>query len=359
MWVGVYTGGKSLGSYYGMLGWHSHEMIFGYAVAVISGFLLTAVRNWTGRTTAQGAALLALAALWLAGRVVPWMTIVLPPWLIAFVDAAFLPALLVALASPLWASRQRHNLIFIPWLALLAAANVLVHLQALGITEDTARVGTSMGLNLILLLIAIIGGRVIPFFTERAIEGVRTRRWRLVEALALISVVAFLVADLIDPRPLVFAVIAAAAAGIHGLRLAGWYSKGIWSVPLLWILHVGYAWLVVGFALQALVVAGMVAPPLGVHAFTAGAIGVMTLGMMARVALGHTGRPLQPVRSVVLAFVLVNGAAVVHVGFPLIAPSQYSVWIAASGVLWVAAFVLFIRVYGPILTRARADGRPG
>ena len=177
LWVYAYVRGHLEFGYYSALTWHSHEMIFGYAAAVIAGFLLTAVRNWTNIQTPRGVALASLVALWLAGRVVPFFSGVMPHWSIAVVDMAFLPVLAVTLSVPLLRSRQKHNLVFLFVLAALTVANIMVHLQILGITEATAKHGIYFAVYLIVLLIAILGGRVIPFFTEKGIVGARIRRW--------------------------------------------------------------------------------------------------------------------------------------------------------------------------------------
>ena len=303
LWAAVFVGNYNLVTYYGMIGWHSHEMIFGYTIAVISGFLLTAVRNWTEIDTPKGAPLASLSALWLIGRILPFFPNDLPAWLIALADLAFLPAVGVAVAIPLLRSGQKRNLIFLPLLAGLALANLLMHLASVGFAEEMGRAGAFLGLDLIVLLIVIMGGRVIPFFTERALPGVTPARWPLVEWLSISAVIAFSIVEVWLPYSLLAGVLAALAAAGNGVRLGGWYTKRFWSVPLLWVLHVGYAWIVVGFLVKALGAADLIASQFTIHAFTVGGIGVLTLGMMARVSLGHTGRPLKVSAAMALAFV--------------------------------------------------------
>lgn len=358
-WVLTFVGNREFTNYYGAIGWHSHEMIFGYAVAVIAGFLLTAVRNWTDIQTAAGTPLAGLTALWFVARFMPFFPDAFPPWLIAGVDIAFLPALAIALSIPLLRSGQRRNLIFLPLLGALAAADVLVHLELTGYAERSARAGTFLGLNLIVLLIVIMGGRVIPFFTERALSGVIPKRRPAIEWLSAASALAFLIAELLLPNSMLAGGLAALAAVSNGIRLIGWYTNRFWSVPLLWALHTGYAWVVAGFCLKALAVTGLISPQFTVHAFSVGGIGVLTLGMMARVSLGHTGRPLKAAMPVALAFVLVNLAAVIRGILPIIFPQWLLQLVALSGGLWVAAFALFFVIYAPILTQPRIDGRPG
>jgi uncharacterized protein involved in response to NO len=358
-WVFTFAGSHEFPNYYGALGWHSHEMIFGYTVAVIAGFLLTAARNWTDLQTAAGAPLAALVALWLAARLMPFLPELFSSWLMAAVDIAFLPALLTALAIPLLRSGQKRNLIFLLIIAALVVANLLVHLELTGVTANTARAGTFLGLNLIVLLIVIMGGRVIPFFTERALSGVIPKRWPAIEWLSPASALAFLLAELLLPNSIVAGALAALAAASNGLRLMGWYTKRFWAVPLLWVLHAGYAWIVVGFCLRSLAVFGLIPPQFTVHAFTVGGIGVLTLGMMARVSLGHTGRSLKVSTAVALAFVLVNLAALVRGIVPIGFPHWLVQLVALSGGLWVVAFAIFVVVYTPILIQPRVDGRPG
>ncbi|MBI2088184.1 MAG: NnrS family protein, partial [Deltaproteobacteria bacterium] len=282
-----------------------------------------------------------------------------PAWLIATVDLAFLPALAVTLAIPLLSTGQRRNLIFLPLLGALVVADLMVHLELMGYAERSARAGTFLGLNLVVLLIVIMGGRVIPFFTERTLPGVVPKRWRTVEWSSPATVVAFLIAELVLPNSMLAGGVAALAAASNAVRFIGWYTNRFWSVPLLWVLHLGYAWVVAGFGLKALAGLGLVSPQYTVHAFTVGGIGVLTLGMMARVSLGHTGRPLKATTSVAIAFALVNFAAAARGIFPMVFPGWLPHLVAVSGGLWIAAFAVFLAVYTPILTQPRVDGRLG
>ena len=359
VWVPAFIGGTAFGTYYGQIEWHSHEMIFGYTLAVIAGFLLTAVRNWTGRPTPAGGYLAALAALWLLGRILPFFPGILPNWFIAFVDLAFLPALAVAIGVPLVRSGETRNLLFLPLLAVLWTANWFVHAELLGLLPNLARKGIFLGLDVIILLIVIMGGRVIPFFTERALPGLVIKRRSAIEWLAPLSVVAYMLVAFFLPDSRLSGALAALAAIINGVRLASWYSHRYWQVPLLWVLHLGYGWIIAGFVLKAAAAFGMISPHFTIHAFTVGGIGVLTVGMMARVSLGHTGRPLGVRPSMVVAFVLLNLAAIGRGLLPSFFPLWFRELIIASGVLWVAAFAIFVVVYTPILTQPRIDGQPG
>ncbi len=356
LWLAVLQGSFSLSVLPSPI-WHGHEMLFGFAVAVIAGFLLTAAQNWTGIPMPSGRPLAALFLLWLAGRLgflLPGM----PAGLVALIDLSFLPLLALALALPIHRAKQLHNYPFPILLLALTAANALVHLQALGWTS-TARLGLYLATYVVVAIMVVMGGRVIASFTDNKL-GTRARRWNLIERLVLPITLGALLAALIAPDSLVTALLTAIAATVHAVRLTGWYTRKFWAVPLLWILHLGYAWITLGFVLLALSAAGMGGAAVSaLHAFTAGGIGVLTLGMMARVSLGHTGRLLEPAPVMTLAFVAINLAALVRVLLPLFFPAAHAPGMAIAGLLWMAAFGVFVVVYAPKLLRPRADGKPG
>ena len=359
LWVPAFVGWVSLSSYYGQIGWHSHEMIFGYTAAVIAGFLLTAVRNWTDMATAQGWTLAALTLIWCLGRILPFFPSALPPVLIALVDLSFLPALVVGIGVPLVRRGERRNLLFLPLTAVFWLANLLVHLALLGFAPNLAHQAVFLGLNLVVLLIVIMGGRVIPFFTEGALQGVRIKRWSVIEWFAIISVIAFTLAEFIFIDPRIAGAFAGVAAIANGIRLGGWYTHRLWRVPLLWMLHLGYSWIVVGFLLKTGAALAVIPPQFTVHAFSLGAIGVVTMGMMARVSLGHTGRPLKVGPGMTIAFAAVNLAAVTRGLLPILYPQWLSQLVILSGGLWLVAYAIFIIVYVPILLQPRLDGKSG
>jgi uncharacterized protein involved in response to NO len=356
LWIHSFSGASAAFVYYDPLTWHGHEMLFGYSVAVIAGFLLTATQNWTGLPTANGKALVGLALVWLGGRVLPFFA---PPWLIAAVDLSFLPLLGIAIALPILRSRQRQQLVFLLVLAALTVANLMVHLQLLGFEPSSARLGLKLATYLVILLVVILGGRVIPFFTDRGLGGETSRSWKTVEILSIASLPLLVVMDLASAPQLAIAVLAGLAALLHAIRLYGWYQTAIWRVPLLWVLHLGYAWIVIGLLLLALGVGGYINPLLYLHAFTLGTIGGMTLGMMARVSLGHTGRELKVGWPLSTAFALINLAAVTRIILPLFYAQSYNLWIMLAGIFWTLAFALFLLVYAHILILPRIDGRPG
>jgi uncharacterized protein involved in response to NO len=330
-------------------------MLFGYTLAVVAGFLLTAVRNWTGQPTATGAPLMALAALWVAGR-----ALVPTPFdaAAAAVNAAFPLALAVAIGVPLLKARNARNYFFVGLLALMAGLVAALHLSLLGFLELPPRLGLTLGLDVMLFIMAVMGGRVIPMFTNNGVPGAGATRQPLLEKAALGSVLALFLADFFQLPPVAVATIALAAAAAHGARLALWRGWRTLGAPLVWILHAGYAWIVVHLALRGLAAAGWVGESAAVHALTAGAIGGLTLGMMTRSARGHTGRPLRADRFETAMFALVQLAAAIRVLGGLFAPAYLSS-VQLSGLLWVGAFALFAVRYWPVLTRARVDGRPG
>ncbi|MFO7643306.1 MAG: NnrS family protein, partial [Desulfosarcina sp.] len=213
--------------------------------------------------------------------------------------------------------------------------------------------------GMVVTLLVVMGGRVIPFFIERGLQGVTIRKWEWIERLALVSILAYVLVETLLPESTGAMVLAFAAALVNGIRVAGWYHRKIWSVSLLWVLYLGYSWVAVGLLMQGLSIAGWVSPMLSLHALTVGGVGVLTLGMMARVAIGHTGRPMQAHSLMGWAFALVVMSAVVRVMVPLLFPTRYALWIDIAGGLWLLAFVPFFIIYYPILTRPRVDGQPG
>jgi uncharacterized protein involved in response to NO len=244
-------------------------------------------------------------------------------------------------------------------LLALTFANALVHGDALGWTPGTARLGLYLAVFAVVAMMTVMGGRVIPSFTDNKL-GSRASRWASLERLLPVVTIGALVAALLAPVSPVTTVFAGLAAGGHGMRLAGWHTRKLWAVPLLWILHLGYAWIVLGFALLALSAVGLgVTISNALHAFTAGAIGSLTLGMMARVSLGHTGRMLEPAPLMTWAFVAINCAALARVALPLLFPAAYITGMAVAGMLWMIAFGMFAFHYLPILLRPRVDGKPG
>jgi uncharacterized protein involved in response to NO len=335
--------------------WHGSEMLFGFAVAVVAGFLFTAVRNWTGRPTPSGPMLAGYALLWIAGRILaatPYLTAA------AWVSGAFPVAVAIGVAVPLLASRNRRNYFFVALLAALGMVAVALHLSYFGVLEWPERIGLQAGLDIVMFIMAVVGGRVIPMFTNNGVPGTSARRNPVVEKLALGGVLLLLVVDIAQPSAGV-AALAAALAIVHAVRLALWQPWRTLRTPLVWILHAAYAWIVVHLALRALAALDLVPYTIALHALTIGGIGGLTIGMMTRTARGHTGRPLIADRRDVACYILVMLAAVLRVFGALAFPGAYLATVIAAGACWSAAFIFYAIAYGPSLVRARVDGKPG
>ncbi|MEO8716865.1 MAG: NnrS family protein [Burkholderiales bacterium] len=326
--------------------WHAHEMIFGYAFAVIAGFLLTAVRAWTGRPTPTGTALAAIAALWLLARILAFVSLPLAAW----AGALFAIALAWGIGRPLVAAGNRRNYFFILLVLGLGAAGVLV--------QSYPQLGLALGLDGVLFVMTVVAGRVVPAFTNNAVPGAGARRNSWLEFGALGAILLMIAADAFLRIELA-AGFALLAAPLHAARLALWAPLKTLRRPILWILHLSYAWIIVHLALRGLNGFGLLPYALGAHALTVGAIGGMTLGMMTRTARGHTARPLQAGRAEIAAYAMVQLAAVARVLVPLVVPAATFTATLVSALLWCAAFTTFAVAYVPILSRPRLDGEPG
>jgi len=364
VWGGVWNGQMWLAPYGGLMWWHPHEMLFGFAAAVVVGFLLTAVQNWTGRPGLSGWPLLGLAALWLAARLAIAFPQGLSPAWVAGIDLAFLPLAAVLLARPVIHRRQWRNLVFVPVLALLAVANLAMHLALFGGAPGLLHGGESLAVLLITLLMVILGGRVIPFFTARRLNRPQASRPLVLEATAIGGVVALVglqLAALVGgdvPAGLwaVVAGVAALANLVRGLRWAGWQG---WREPLLWSLHLSYAFVCLGLAMWALSAWTLVSLSLAIHALTVGGMGGMMLAMMARVALGHTGRALVAPRGIATALALMLLAGVARALLPAIWPQTRPVALDIAVLAWSLALALYLVRYVAVLGGRRADGAPG
>ncbi|MGE0873806.1 MAG: NnrS family protein [Burkholderiales bacterium] len=326
--------------------WHAHEMIFGYAFAVIAGFLLTAVRVWTGRPTPSGAALAAIAALWVAARVLALWS--LPAAAVA--GGLFALAVAWGIGRPLIAAGNRRNYFFIVLVLAMGGAGAAF--------QARPQLGIAIGLDVVLFVMAVVAGRVVPMFTNNGVPGAGARRVGAIETAALGAILLLIACDALGLANAA-SVVALAAAVLHAIRLGLWNPQRTLGKPIVWILHASYAWIVVHLAMRGLAGFDIVPANLATHAITVGAIGGLTLGMMTRTARGHTARPLQAGPAEVAAYLMVHAAAVARVLAPLALPAAYlaTVWISAA--LWCAAFALFTVSYWPVLTRPRLDGAPG
>ena len=336
--------------------WHAHEMLFGFTLAVIVGFLFTAGRSWTNQPTPTGWRLGALVALWLIARV-----LVVTPYAVAaaVANVAFPLACAVALAIPFWRARNKRNYFFVGLLLVMSAAAALVHLQRLRGMDAAAWSGVQVALDVVLFILAVMGGRVIPMFTNNAIPAAKARRVEAVEKAALGSVLLLLAADALTAPGWVVALIASVAAAAHAARWWLWHPWRTARTPLVWVLHLAYAWIPVHLLLRATAGLGFVPTSAATHALTVGAIGGLIIGMITRTARGHTGRVLRADAWDTAAYLLVAAAAAVRVLLTLSVPALTMIAIDLSAALWCAALLVYVVRYAPVLTRKRLDGKPG
>jgi uncharacterized protein involved in response to NO len=355
VWLAVLRGEPWHG-FVSPLAWHQHEMIFGFALAVVAGFLLTAGRVWTGLRTPQGIALGLLAAHWLLARILMFTG---PALAAGLVDGSFPFVIAAVMARVIIASRNWRNLFVVGLLALLGVANVGFHLEHGGALQLPADLPVRAALFLVLFLVVVMSGRVIPGFTANALPraGVR-RRPRLDQAALGCTALAFAGAAF-SGSALWVAPVAGLAAVLHVVRQWGWRPLATRAQPILWILQLSHAWIPVGCVLLALNALGWVAQPVAVHALGVGALGGMVIGMITRTALGHTGRALAVGRWETAAFLMVHAAALARVAAGLAPELGYTGLVLAAAWLWAGAFAIYFVVYLPRLLRPRVDGRPG
>lgn len=361
-WGGMLGGFWGLAPYGGSYFWHGHEMLFGFSAAIVAGFLLTAVQNWTGVPGLKGWPLMLLFATWLAGRAVLLINPAWPLWIPATIDLLFLPMAAGFMAWPLLKARQQRNLFFVPVMLLMAAANFLTHLTVLGGYGEGFRHGSYLMLMLVTALICVIGGRVMPMFTANGTGTEKVQPWHWLEKLALAAVwllVLHWLAGGLLPDMAVGA-IALVAGGLHLLRWLRWRVWITFSVPLLWSLHLAYLYVPLGLLAIGGHYLGDIMPlSTAIHLLTTGAIGSIILAMMARVSLGHTGRKLKAHWLMSFAFAFVLLAGLVRTLGSWLWHSQIQNTLLLSSLLWCLAFLVFAVIYFPVLTRPRIDGKPG
>ena len=344
--------------------WHGHEMVFGIVAAAIAGFLLTAAPVWTGRAALTGSSLMALVVLWGAGRFAFAGAGWLPATLVAAVDVAFLPVVGLVLWRTLWGSGQIWNYGVLAIVLALTAANASMHAAALGVAPGGAGRALRFGVDLVVVLLLVISGRITPAFTRNALRArgvdveLRSPFWLNALAVGAAAVLALL--TLVGGRTMTTGSVAVVAGVLVAARLAGWQSWHTRSDPLLWSLHLGSAWVSFGLLLTGASNLGLAVPPTaGLHALTAGAMGATILAVVTRVGMGHTGRALELPRGAVWCHVLVNVGALLRVAAPFCGGDSFRALLVLSGVAWGAAFATFAVCYWPILTTPRPDGRAG
>ena len=365
IWVGLFAGHMNYPLVAGPSIWHGHEMIFGFTAAALAGFFLTVVPNWTKVKAQKGPILIVLSALWLIGRLAYWGQAQLPYVWVMALDLLFLAALLAVVIRPLSDRQHRRQFVFIPILVVALIANLMTHLGVMGVDLfgiDLAHQGLILGVDVMLVLITVMGGRVTPSFTSSYLgqinPGIKVRQNPQIDRAVFWLTWGVLVFDQVLPQTVWTGVVTLLAAAAHILRISGWQGWRTLGNPILWILHLGYVWLILSLILMALADFGWVSMTDALHAFTIGGIGTFVLGIMSRASLGHTGRSVRAAPLTVVAYVLVTLAGVLRVVVMIFDVATMEL-VMASGVAWSLAFVCFSIVYVPILIRPRVDGRPG
>lgn len=357
-WTVAFLNGWSVEGAVTIRFWHAHEMYFGYAVAALAGFLLTAMPNWTGRPGLGRPGLPVLFGLWMLGRLAIAASVAFDLPLLALLDILFPVALVAYATGVILRAGNRRNLIICVLILILVLADLAFHLSLLEVLSTSPRVALDAVLNVFLLLLVLIGGRVVPAFTRNALavtgRGRPMRTFRWLDAMALVSTACILPVDLLAPETHGAAAVTLVAAVANTLRFLTWQTERTLGSPILWVLHLGYLWVVTGLYMKGLAaalpgLAGLV----WVHALSVGAIGTMTLAIMTRAALGHTGRPLHVAPPIVVAYLLVTVAAVARISAPELPGDWYMPAIAAAGTSWTLAFVLFLYVYLPLCAAPR------
>ncbi len=362
-WLLLYRAGAApFGSLPAFL-WHAHEMLFGFVAAAIAGFMLTAVPSWTGSRGYAGRPLIILFCAWLAGRIAIAAAGMLPLPLVAVAELAFLPALAITLAPALFRSTNRNRPLLFVIFALWATDAAFVYALAEGDVLLASR-AVRIALDIVLLLVTVIGGRIVPAFTAGGLRkrgvAAQVRTFPVVERLAIGGMVAVILFDLLLPAHWATAVVALLAALAHVARMTGWQTVRTFPEPIVWILHAAYAWLPVGLFLKAAwMLTGAAWAVHWPHALGAGAAATMILAVMTRATLGHTGRPLVAPKPIAWAYGLLVAAAAVRALGPAVLPLDYTHVVVCAGLLWIAAFALYAWVYTPILLRPRVDGKAG
>jgi len=344
--------------------WHAHELLFGFIVAVVAGFLTTAVPVWTGSPRIRGTELKLLFALWLTGRIAISLSNLLPAWLVALIDMAFLPAVALSVAKLIIPKKLWKNLGFVPLLLLIATGNALIHAEFMGWTDDTAATGIRFSIGLLILMTVVIGGRVIPFFTsnwlKRHGQPADTSGPGWIAPATILSCLITTIASIFLTNEFALGGLNYLTGTLILFRLAYWKGFQTLSDPIMWVLHLGYALMGIGFLAEGLSFTTDIIPEiLAQHVFTIGGLGVMVLGMMSRITLGHTGRPLDISFAITFAYFMIILSLLSRVIPPLLLPDFYQIGLAIAGVSWIAAWALYLIIYTPILLSPRPDGKEG
>lgn len=356
LWAAVFLGAISWQPTQSPMLWHAHEMLFGFAIAVIVGFLMTAGKTWTGLATPRGPALGALFLLWLSARVA---SLVAPHAVFAALDLALLPIVGLVFLRLLIQSRNWRNVPLALILLLLTLVNLSFHLSANGMIDLDPMRSLYAALGFVVVIELVMTSRVVPFFTTSALPNVKIVTLPWLDRMALAVTVVGLALWVTDWHPGLAGVSLALAFALNLVRQWRWHPLATLGCPILWILHAAHLWLSLGLGLLALAQMGLVTTSLGVHALGVGATGGLILGMMTRTARGHTGRPLAADAPEVAIYALIMLAALLRVLLPLLVPSFYVSGLVASAAAWSAAFLIYLWQYTPWLVSARQDGKDG
>lgn len=356
LWVAMYLGGVQVAPAVSPLLWHAHEMLFGFVIAIIVGFLLTAGKSWTGLATPRGPLLAGLVVLWLAARLA---SLTGSAVVYAVLDVALLPLVAAIFAKVLWQSKNYRNLPLALILALLAGTNLVFHLAASQGLHLPAMTALHAALALIIMIESVIAGRVIPAFTMGAMPGLRLVASTTVERLTLGLTAAGLLCWVFAPHGIWGMLILCTAAVLHAKRWWGWQPQLGRSPPILWVLQLAYLWIPLGLLLLGLAQMSWLADSVGVHALSVGATAGLIIGMVTRTARGHTGRALSVSLPEVVAYALVAIAALARVGLPLLSPALHPAALVLAAAAWSSAFLTYLWVYTPWLTQTRLDGKDG
>lgn len=356
-WIGALIAGWEIGGDYGMLNWHAHEMLFGYTSAALAGYMLTAIPNWTGRLPVSGLPLLGLVAVWLVGRLVMAVPggIGLP--LSMLVEACFLPLMAAITATEIIAGKNWKNLKILAGLSALSLVNIAFHVSVAfnGAALEASRAGVAI----YVMLIAVVGGRIVPSFTRNWLAKAGSPRlpapFGRFDIVAMVWLLVTLTLWVVFPETIVTACAAVGAAILHAVRLARWQGQRTVDEPLLLALHVGYAFIPLGMLSVALASLGWIANASALHVLTVGAIAGMTFAVMTRASLGHTGRALTASPRTSVAYLALTLSAVLR-PFAELIPSQYHLLLSLSGACWLVAFGLFVLEFGPMLVSPRLKG---
>jgi uncharacterized protein involved in response to NO len=352
VWNRISNGALHIDNYFPLALWHAHEMLLGFTSAVLAGILLTAFKNTSKSAVINSDQLAVLSFVWIYGRVVPFYSDLLPDILIAGVDFAFLPLLVFWLIKPILNTGSYKYFGYLLLVSVMAVGNALIHAQVLGFTVLSADLGVNLQIALIVIGLVFSAGWVLPSVMERSLSGVIYIQNPLLDVVAVASSIVAFICLILDVTGFLLALTALIALVINAARLATWFDRRILFVPLLWVLYLGYAWLILGFGLLVLAAYQVVTVSLALHAFAVGGIAAISLGLMSRLALGQAGRALKASNVMAIAFILINIAAVFLVLLPAVLPDWYSSFVVISSYSWLAAFSLFVVYYAPSLTES-------